>query len=64
MKKILLVGILLLLSGCVQNVSSTDAPVVALTFDDGPHKIYTKELLEGLKKRNVKATFFCCGRKC
>lgn len=32
--------------------------VIYLTFDDGPSK-YTKELLELLKKYNVKATFFC-----
>lgn len=36
-------------------------PVVALTFDDGPHEKYTPILLEGLKKRNVKATFFVIG---
>ncbi|MGI5948276.1 MAG: polysaccharide deacetylase family protein [Lachnospiraceae bacterium] len=35
--------------------------VVALTFDDGPHSVYTKELLEGLKKRGIKATFFLMG---
>ena len=37
------------------------APRVALTFDDGPHPVYTKLLLEGLKKRGVKATFFVVG---
>ena len=36
-------------------------PRVALTFDDGPHPVYTKLLLEGLKKRGVKATFFVVG---
>lgn len=34
---------------------------VALTFDDGPHSRYTKELLEGLRERGVKATFFVVG---
>lgn len=34
---------------------------VALTFDDGPNAIYTEELLDGLKERNVKATFFITG---
>lgn len=34
---------------------------VAITFDDGPHPVYTKELLEGLELRNVKATFFVTG---
>jgi len=34
---------------------------IALTFDDGPHKIYTEQLLDGLAERNVKATFFLLG---
>lgn len=36
--------------------------VVALTFDDGPHAIYTKALLDGLKERGVKVTFFLMGQ--
>lgn len=36
---------------------------IALTFDDGPSSTCTKRLLEGLKKRNVKATFFVLGEK-
>ncbi len=39
-----------------------DRKMVALTFDDGPHPVYTERLLDGLKKRNVKATFFLIGR--
>lgn len=35
--------------------------VVALTFDDGPHPVCTKDLLDGLKKRGVEATFFLMG---
>ena len=35
--------------------------LVALTFDDGPHSVYTKKLLDGLKERNVKCTFFLIG---
>ena len=34
---------------------------VAITFDDGPHRIYTEELLDGLRERNVVATFFVVG---
>ena len=30
----------------------------SLTYDDGPHDIYTPQLLDVLKKHNVKATFF------
>lgn len=35
---------------------------VALTFDDGPNKDCTPLLLDGLKKRGVKATFFLMGQ--
>lgn len=35
---------------------------IALTFDDGPHPVYTKKLLEGLRQRDVKATFFLVGK--
>jgi peptidoglycan/xylan/chitin deacetylase (PgdA/CDA1 family) len=34
---------------------------IAITFDDGP-SIFTLEVLELLKKYNVKATFFCIGK--
>lgn len=34
---------------------------IALTFDDGPHKTWTPALLDGLKERGVKATFFLMG---
>ena len=35
---------------------------VALTFDDGPSPKYTPLLLDGLKERNVQATFFLLGK--
>lgn len=34
---------------------------VALTFDDGPSGDLTEELLDGLKDRGARATFFLCG---
>jgi len=34
---------------------------VALTFDDGPHPVYTVKLLDGLAERGVQATFFVIG---
>ena len=34
---------------------------VALTFDDGPSGKYTRQLLQGLRRRSVKATFALCG---
>lgn len=35
---------------------------IALTFDDGPHPIYTHQILSILKKNNSKATFFIIGK--
>lgn len=37
------------------------AGCVALTFDDGPHPVYTPKLLDGLGERGVCATFFVVG---
>lgn len=34
---------------------------VVLTFDDGPSGRFTRQLLEGLQERQVKATFLLCG---
>ena len=34
---------------------------VALTFDDGPSKIYTPKILKILEKNHIKATFFVVG---
>ena len=34
---------------------------VALTFDDGPSGRFTRALLDGLQKRDAKATFLLCG---
>lgn len=50
-------------TGLTGTVSETrmEEKVVALTFDDGPHSVYTKKLLEGLKKRGIKVTFFLMG---
>ena len=41
---------------------SMEHPAVALTFDDGPSSRYTPELLDGLKERGVKASFFLVGK--
>ncbi|MET3576652.1 polysaccharide deacetylase family protein [Bhargavaea ullalensis] len=36
---------------------------IALTFDDGPHPVYTARLLDVLKQHGVRATFFVIGEK-
>lgn len=41
--------------------AATDDKYVALTFDDGPSGKYTRQLLDGLYDRGVKATFLLCG---
>lgn len=38
-----------------------DSKKIAITFDDGPHPYYTEQLLDGLKERDIKATFFVTG---
>ncbi len=39
----------------------TENKKIAITFDDGPHPYYTEQLLDGLKERDAKATFFLTG---
>ena len=36
-------------------------PQLALTFDDGPHPVFTPQVLELLRRYDVRATFFCVG---
>lgn len=36
---------------------------IALTFDDGPDPLYTPRLLDLLKRKGIKATFFVLGSK-
>lgn len=48
-------------SGIEISPKQAEQKYIALTFDDGPHKEYTPVLLEGLKSRGVKATFFLMG---
>ena len=61
-------GILLWCGGRAMAVVTTskeyiEAKKVAITFDDGPNPEYTERLLDGLKERNVKATFFLIGKE-
>lgn len=49
-------------AGGVYYSAVCDEMTVALTFDDGPHKYRTDEILDVLKKYDVKATFFTVGK--
>src|SRR5262249_48683854 len=41
----------------------TSRPLVALSFDDGPHPVFTPQVLEILQRHNAKATFFLIGSR-
>jgi peptidoglycan/xylan/chitin deacetylase (PgdA/CDA1 family) len=41
----------------------TRQPLVALSFDDGPHPAFTDQVLEILQQHNARATFFLIGER-
>ena len=47
----------------VQRFGAEDTVKIALSFDDGPDAKYTPAILDTLKSRGVKATFFVIGRQ-
>jgi peptidoglycan-N-acetylglucosamine deacetylase len=49
-----------MLSRVITNVETQEA-AAALTFDDGPHPVYTPRVLDVLTKHGAKATFFMLG---
>lgn len=49
-------------AGKAVNETEEVKPKIALTFDDGPHSVYTPMLLKGLRQRRVEATFFLIGK--
>lgn len=44
------------------NSVATEQPLVALTFDDGPHPVHTPRLLDILREHKATATFYLIGR--
>ena len=44
------------------NSCNVDGPYIAMTFDDGPHETNTPRLLDMLKQRGLKATFYVVGQ--
>lgn len=51
-------------SGNATNEEPSGNKVAYLTFDDGPSRNVTPEVLDVLKKENVQATFFVVGQMC
>src|ERR1700730_17760845 len=41
----------------------TQLPAVALSFDDGPHPLFTLQVLEILRQQDTTATFFLIGER-
>ena len=48
-------------TGAICRVECDDKKI-ALTFDDGPHPVYTREILDILSEYGVRATFFIVGK--
>ena len=44
-------------------VTAAGAPIIYLTFDDGPHPQTTPQMLDSLDRYGAKATFFVVGRQ-
>jgi peptidoglycan/xylan/chitin deacetylase (PgdA/CDA1 family) len=49
-------------SGITVSRVAVSQPYIAITFDDGPHPNNTPRLLDMLRERNIKATFYVIGR--
>lgn len=51
-------------AAAISRISGGGGPkLVALTFDDGPHAAYTRQLLDYFKSQGVHATFFVLGSR-
>lgn len=48
----------------LRSLPTFDKDAIYITFDDGPEPGITEFVIEELKRYNVKATFFCCGKNC
>src|SRR5919202_4762847 len=48
-------------TGIITRVATAE-PVAALTFDDGPHPVFTPRLLDILERHQARATFFMVGQ--
>lgn len=47
--------------GVTHSRGLSNTPYIAMTFDDGPHPKNTPRLLDMLRQRNIKATFYVIG---
>ena len=54
-------GIFGITSDAKENKEKSNKKYIALTFDDGPHPVYTEKILDILEEKKVAATFFVVG---
>ena len=47
--------------GAISQIDKVSGQYIMLTFDDGPHATLTPKLLDILKEKNAKATFYVMG---
>ncbi len=45
------------------DITQNRSNIVSITFDDGPHKQHTTEVLDILREKHVPATFFVIGNR-
>ena len=51
------------ITGNAQLPDTLEMRTIALTFDDGPDPVYTRQILKVLKREQVPATFFLVGKE-
>lgn len=56
-------GINEIITSVMNDEEMMENPRIAITFDDGPNPVYTPQLLDGLKERGAKASFFVMGKQ-
>jgi len=61
MEPLAILGVLERLTPNITYRVRTGLPLVALSFDDGPHPVFTPQVLEILQDHEAKATFFLIG---
>ena len=58
-----ILGMALFMAACEEDPTPIDTrPMLALTFDDGPHRQFTNRILDVLEEHDAKATFYVLGR--
>lgn len=51
------------ISSVINEGEAMENPKIAITFDDGPDPVWTPQLLDGLKERGARASFFVMGKQ-